>query len=213
MNATFNANIEQLPLNRPYKSAYELGEYLSNTVLNGIKKHSISREYRLWNWLSLYLFDLLCPAVNGRRSLLEYPAYILDKEFVYQRYYRHLVRSAWVLVSVHGEYSKVLLTPGSANHSNPVAIRTDLQMQLSATQGFVESHSVVKAAYSLYYDTKLDKLKSGSSTKGDGSPRRLVAVLNQFDLTYDLHASPDETIVKLMPTDFKRFKGMTANRI
>lgn len=207
LDAPFSAEIELRQYGRDFQSAYELGEYLCSAVLVGIAKPAISREYRLWNWLALYLFDVLCPLVGGQRSALETAAYVFDKQFNYARYYRHLIRSAWVLVSVHGTFSKVLLTPGTKNHANPVAVRTDIQMQLSATQEFVESSNVVKTAYALYYDESTDRLKPGSATKGDGAPRRLVSVLNQFDLTYDLHASPAETILTLMPNEFDRFKG------
>lgn len=204
--APFSAMIERLPHGRPYRSAYELGDYLCEGVLQGISKPIISRDHRLWNWLALFFFDELCPATNGRRVPLETAAYVLSKGFTSMRYYRHLVRSAWVLVSVHGHYSKVLLTPGS-NHATPVAVRTEVQMQLSATQAFVESASVIRTAYALYYDEANDRLKPGSSSKGDGAPRRLVSVLNQFDLTYDLHDSPPDTLVALLPAEFDRFRG------
>lgn len=206
-DAAFTAAIEHEPHGRPYKSAYELGHYLSNNVLKDLSKPAISRDYTLWNWLTLYLFDELCPLINGRRELLEPAAYIFEKRFNYARYYRHLVRNAWILVKVHGAYSKVLLSPGAKSHANPVAIRTDLQMQLSATQQFVESDTVIKTAYALYYDETSDRLKVGSATKGGGAPRRLVSVLNQFDLTYDLHAAPTETLFALMPKEFDRFKS------
>lgn len=207
VEASFAAAIEHEPLGRPYKSAYELGHYLSTNVLKDLSKPVISRDYMLWNWLTLYLFDELCPLVNGQRAVLESAAYIFEKRFNYARYYRHLVRNAWILVKVHGAYSKVLLSPGTKAHLNPVAIRTDIQMQLSATQQFVESDSVVKTVYALYYDEASDRLKVGSATKGDGAPRRLVSVLNQFDLTYDLHAAPTETLFALMPKEFDRFKS------
>ena len=201
------ASIGLQPFGRPYDSAYELGDHLFRVVFKNISKSVISREYRLRNWLALFLFDDLCPPVNGQREPLETAAYVIQKDFNYRRYYRHLVRSAWVLVSVHGSFSKVLLTPGTKNPTTPVAIRTDIQMQLSATQQFVESSSVVRTAYALYYDPSTDRLKAGTATKGDGAPRSLVRVLNQFDLTYDLHASPTETLVSLMPAEFDRFKG------
>jgi len=112
-SAPFAASIDPASPARQFKSAYELGEYLCNSVLAGIDKPLISRDYRLWNWLSLFLFEELCPQKGGKRDPLETAAYVFDKHFNYARYYRHLVRSAWVLVSVHGTFSKVLLTPGT----------------------------------------------------------------------------------------------------
>jgi hypothetical protein len=204
--APFVASLAIQPLGRPYGSAYELGSYLCAQVFNDVSKPLISRDHGLWNWLALFLFDELCPSANGRRAPLETAAYVLSKDFKYTRYYRHLVRSAWVLVSVHGHFAKVLLTANSSQTS-PVSVRTEMQMQLSATQEFVESKSVVETAYALYFDNAADRMKVGSSSKGAGAPRRLVTVLNQFDLTYDLHASPAATLVALLPTEFDRFRG------
>lgn len=204
--AEFAATIVRNPHGKIFESAYDLGEYLNEIVLAGIPKARLSRNYRLWNWLSLYFFDQLCPDQNGERSPKETAAYVLGKQMIYTRYYRHFVRSAWLAVNRHGRYAKVLLKPISANALAPAAVRTDIPMQLSATQAFVESHSVVRAAYLLYYDEVADKVKKGAGGSGGGSPRRLVSILNQLDRTYDLHAAAAETIVELLPKEFERFR-------
>jgi len=202
----FVASIDAQPYGRAFASAYELGHYLCTTVLVSLSKSDIANDYRLWNWLALYLFDELCPSIGGHRKPLETSAYVLAKEYSYQRYYRHIVRSAWGLVAVHGDRSKVLLVPGT-NHPVPVAVRAEPQMQISATQQFVESKNIVRLAYELYFDEKSDKLKAGSSAKDDGGPRRFVSVLNQFDLTYDLEDPPVATLLQLLPKEFDRFKN------
>lgn len=209
--APFIAKIETQPFGRAFASAYELGDYLCSTVLISLQKSDLSNDYRLWNWLALYLFDELCPSIDGNRKPLEISAYILAKEYSYQRYYRHIVRSAWGLVAVHGDRSKVLLVPGT-KHPVPVAVRAEPQMQISATQQFVESKNIVRLAYELYFDEKTDKLKAGSSAKDDGGPRRFVSVLNQFDLTYDLEDPPIDTLLQLLPKEFDRFKSTTGSK-
>ena len=202
----FNVQIDSRPSGAPFSSAYELGAYLCQNVFNGINKANISRDSGMWNWIALYLFDELCPATNGQRSPLETPAYVMPEDFNFQRYYRHLVRNPWVLVSVHGQISKVCLTAGD-KHTNPMAVRNEIVMQLGATQEYVESSSVMATAYSLYYDAIADRHKAGASSKKEGGPRRLVAILGQFDLTYDLHASPADTLIGLLPKEFDRFRG------
>lgn len=94
-DAPFVVSVEAQPLGRPYKSAFELGQYLCDIVFKDISKPAISRDHRLWNWLALFLFDELCPKMDGKREPLETAAYVLTKDFKYTRYYRHLVRSAW----------------------------------------------------------------------------------------------------------------------
>lgn len=208
---SFSVQIDKQPYGRPFKSAFELGEYLSNTVFEGVPKASISHSSGMWNWIALYLLEELCPLKNGRRQPLETPAYVIGSAYDYQRYYRHLVRTPWVLFGAHGQLSKVLLTTAGKS-LNPVAVRSELAMQIGATQGYVESPSVIGAAYDLYFDAAGGCLKFGSGSSGAGSPRRLVAMLNQFDLTYDLHASPASTIVALLPKEFEKFKGKTRAR-
>lgn len=208
--APFTARIEQEPFGRAFASAYELGEYLNSSVLAEVPKSKISRDYRLWNWLSLYLFDQLCPINGDGRDLKESAAYVLGKQLAYTRYYRHLVRSAWLAVNRHGHFAKVLLKPISSKAGvAALSVRTDIPMQLSATQAYVESPSVVKATYLLYYDEAGDRVKKGAGGSGAGSPRRLVSILNQLDRTYDLHAAPAETIVGLLPREFDRFRPRT----
>jgi len=138
--------------------------------------------------------------------MAEPAAYFLDSRYSHQRYYRHIVRNAWHLVSVHGDRSKVLLTPGSTNNPVPVAVRTETQMQITATQAYAESEAVVSLAYRLYFDESRDRLKPGSSRKDKGGPRRLVAVLNQLDLTYDLGNIPVDELWKLLPSEFDAYK-------
>ena len=209
----FQAQVDRQPFGRSFASAYEFGEYLCNVVFNGIPKSAISHNSGMWNWLALYFFDQLWKEERGQRDLFEVPAYVLSETFNYQRHYRHLVRSPWVLYSAHGQRSKVMLTTNTKS-ANPVAVRSELAMQIGATQGYVESPSVIGAVYDLYFDTVGGRLKTGYGGSGGGSPRDLVRVLEQFDLTYDLHASPASTIVDLLPKQFDKFtgKGRTRSR-
>jgi hypothetical protein len=200
--AAFSAKVKV----QHFTSAYVMGEYLCQSVLANANKAEIAHDAGLWNWLSLYFFEQLCPTVGGERHLLENSAYLLEREYDYRRYYRHIVRSAWILVAVHGATAKVLLTPGSAESVAPVAVRTEVPMQLVATQQYVESRGVVEVASMLYYDEQKGQMKKGFSSKGAGSPRRLVAVLNQLDLTYDLHECPAAQLLALLPKEFARFK-------
>jgi len=69
----------------------------------------------------------------------------------------------------------------------------------------VTNRSIVELATKLYYDPKLKTTRRGAGGKGAGSPRRLVAVLNQFDLTWDLYATTTPTLMKMLPKEFEKF--------
>lgn len=202
--APFAARVSREPQGRSFPSAFDFGLHLCNSLAN-VPKAEISRESRLWNWLSLYYFDSVCPREDGARTVKENAAYIIGRKFDYRRYYRHLVRSAWVTVAVHGENAAVLLTPVAATAA-PLAVRTDIPAQLLATQAYVESQSIVAAANLLYYNPETGRLKRGSTSKGAGTPRRLVAILNQLELTYDLYECPPRRLIGLLPSEFDRFR-------
>ena len=49
--------------------------------------------------------------------------------------------------------------------------------------------------------------KRGAATRTrPGNVRRLVAVIQQFDLTYDLYAMTSEQILALLPPEFERWR-------
>lgn len=81
----------------------------------------------------------------------------------------------------------------------------ELEAQIAAYQELVTNPSVVELTTRLYYDPKTATTKAGAGGKGPGSPRRLVTVLNQFDLTWDLYAATADELVKLLSGEFKRF--------
>ena len=84
-----------------------------------------------------------------------------------------------------------------------------LQQQLASRMQVVSNHSLVEVVDRLYYDSAPNgtgRPKRGALTRTrPGNLRRLVAVIQQFDLTYDLYAmSPDE-ILDLLPDEFTRW--------
>jgi hypothetical protein len=186
-----------------FPDSYAMGDYL-RTALTPLDRRQIPYNHALWTWLALYFFDQICPAVNGKRNVLEDAIYILSEKFNHQRYYRHLVRTPWLAVTDHGENAKIILKTKAGGK------RSDIFEQLVSRQGIFGNKTVIEGAYELYYDVATQAPKRGASGKGAGSSRRLVAFVQQIDLTYDLRAcSPDE-FLSLLPTEFDRYKGNTS---
>jgi hypothetical protein len=65
---------------------------------------------------------------------------------------------------------------------------------------------VVELATHLYYDSKSGTTKKGSGGKGGGSPRRLVDILRQFDVTWDLYAMSLKEFWTILPKEFEKFR-------
>jgi hypothetical protein len=206
--APFEAKIEREPGGKSFANRFAFGTYLAQQLKT--PSVSISRAHRVWAWLALYYFDQICPErPDGTRVVLADPAYILGKDFSYNNYYRHLVRTPWISVVMHGDYARALLMPLKVTTS-PLAQRGELIEQLASRQHLFSSQPVVAAAHELYYDEASDRLKLGAGGSKAGSPRRLAAVLNQFDLTYDFGATDAATILQRLPREFAKWKPKIA---
>jgi hypothetical protein len=182
-----------------FPDAFALGEYLV-ARFSTCEDRIISRNHALWNWLALYFFDTICrPSTDGTRKPLEDAVYLLESRFSFRKYYRHGARTPWLAVREHGSRAKILLlTAGRGS-------RSDIAEQLGAYQHIFQSKTVIDAAYRLYFDDGEQRPKRGAGGKGAGSARRLAAIVQQLELTYDLEQCPDKQFDKLLPMEFSRW--------
>jgi len=183
-----------------FSSRFDFGQHLSQ-MLSPLGRRSISHHHALWTWLSLYFFDELCPLqADGTRRVLEDAVYVVPARYNHQRYYRHIARTSWLTVSDHGGNAKVLLT-GSERGS-----RSEIFEQIASRQGMLGNPTIVAGAFELYFDQANGRQKKGAGGKGAGSPRRLAAIVQQLELTYDLAACTTGQLLELLPKEFDRFK-------
>lgn len=202
---------ETLVARQTFGNRFDFGRYLSDT-LAGIERREISRNHSVWTWLALFYFDQLCPAdAHGRRVPLSDEAYILPSKYDFRGYYRHLVRTPWLVVSDHGEYSKVLLIPASARASETTALRVrgEIIEQVASRQAVLGNRRIVEAVYRLYFDEAAGRPARGTGGSGGGSPRRLALVLQQLDLTFDLGSCEAGKLINLLPSEFERWRSET----
>jgi len=185
-----------------FGNRFEFGEYLCE-ALGSLDRRKISHNHALWTWLALYYFDLICPASsNGSRSPHDNAWYILGKRFNHRRYYKHLVRTAWLSVLTHGSMAKILLLASSPDKNSEICD------QLTSVQGVFGNPTVIAGAHSLYFDATTQKPKRGTGGKDRGSPRRLMSVTQQLDLTYDLMDCTADQFISLLPKEFDRFRPL-----
>lgn len=190
---------------KSFNSRFEFGQYLG-TTLGPLGRRAISHHHALWTWLSLYFFDELCPlSADGTRRVLEDAVYIVPATYNHQRYYRHIARTSWLTVSDHKENAKVLLA-GAERGS-----RSEIFEQIASRQGMLGNQTIVASAFELYFDKSKGSVKRGAGGKGAGSPRRLAAIVQQLELTYDLAACTTSQLLELLPKEFDRFKPETDN--
>ncbi len=143
-------------------------------------------------------FESIVEERDGVPNVLENARWILELDW--NRYYRHLLAGPWWILSAHRDdpdrarslLSTALVRPG------------ELVAQLAANQALVGNPGVVGAATKLYVGS--GGLKTGHGGKGGGSARRLVQVLGQLDLIWDLQSMTESQVLSLLPSEFDRFK-------
>lgn len=185
---------------KSFVTRFEIASYLHSVFVN-LGTPNLEKDAQLWAWCSLYYFDILCPVDKGVRKPRERAAYIPEPEN-FKRYYRHLLLGPYLIYRAHQDYPARAM----ALLSVPPHKISEVEAQIAATMELVTNPSIVEIATRLYYNPEEKKLKKGAqNTKGEGIPRRLVAFLNQLDLTWDLYFASTETLLKMLPREFEKF--------
>jgi len=180
-----------------FSSRIELGEYLHRTFQKS-DRNTLLSNYGIWDWLALLWFDNICPLDQGIRKVRETARYILSRDR--SDYYRHLILGSWDLYSLYGLYSRLFL-------NCPPYIHNDWTEQLASRQDIITNKGLIEAVDWLYWDDKRGRPKIGATDrKRQGNIRRLIMVIGQLDLTYDLHAMSADEILLLLPEEFDLWK-------
>ncbi len=184
-----------------FSTKYEIAQYLHEKV----SKIASERRYRnvgMWTWLSVFYFDILCPADSkGNRKIGADSRYILNGD-EWDRIFRHLLAGPVMIYDLHRENSIILLY-------NPVDETGDFLAQLMGRQEMGTNRGIIEAARILYWDPVKKRPKRSSSPQEHkpGTLRRYVDVLQQFDLTYDLYSISGEELITLLPDEFRSWSS------
>ncbi|VXC60172.1 conserved hypothetical protein [Burkholderia sp. 8Y] len=173
-----------------------------NDIVASLELSSAERDWGFWTWCAAYLFDRLCKKYGGRYAPGETAIWIAEPDN-WQRYYRHYLASIWRVYAAHREKRKELVVL----LNGPVNTPGELWGQVAATQTLITNPSMIDAVHHLFWDKERLARKRGA---GGGSARRLTKVLRQFELTYDFVAMTGDQIVRLLPSEFDRFKELNA---
>lgn len=187
-------NIEKVA----FKNKNELIPYLVQHLnLTGNKQ--LYFNVGLWSWLSAFYFDNICPVDgNGKRKINETAFYVLRDPKNYTKFYRHLLAYPCRVYSELEDSSKIFLIGSFAK-------RGEVTEQFGAYQEIALNKGIIDAANILYWDNETKNLKRGAAGKGSGSARRLVRIIRQYQMTYDLNSMKGKEIVSLLPNEFSKW--------
>ena len=189
-------NIEKVD----YKNKNELIPYLTQQLNLRANKY-LYFDKGMWSWLAAFYFDNICPMDgNWKRKINETAFYILRDPKNYTKFYRHLLAYPCRVYSELDDSSKIFLI---GNFSK----RGEITEQFGAYQEIALNKGILDAANLLYWDESLKNLKRGAAGKGAGSARRLVRIIRQYQLTYDLNSMNGNEIVDLLPSEFSKWQN------
>lgn len=183
-----------------YKNKIDLIPYLANK-LNLDASKQLYFDKGLWSWLAAFYFDNICPVDgNGRRKINEMAFYVLRDPRNFRKFYRHLLAYPSRTYAELRDSAKIFLV-------GTFMKRGELTEQLGAYQQIALNKGIIEAANILYWSEEGQNLKRGAAGKGGGSARRLVKIIGQYQLTYDLNSMKGSEIVDLLPHEFAKWRA------
>jgi len=185
--------------NLDFATRMDMGRYLSKCFQNaGISKQDVIGPGKedLWTWFAYIWFDRI---TNNRQSIREIARYVCSSD--YTDYYRHYVASLYYLFFFLGEKECHLFL------YSPPYQHNDFIEQFASRQYIIAYPEIIKVAHRLYWDSGNRSPKRGAQSRRRlGNHRRLIKIIGQLELTYDIYTmSPDE-ILNLLPSEFNEWK-------
>lgn len=183
---------------RRFARKLDAAAYLAG-VLQPIESPALPADVALWSWLALFYFDQLSPlGSDGKRRPREDYHYIPGEQRGHER---HLLAGPYRLFRMHGEYARVLLHSAVHQHGQ-------FMYDLGYRRDFLTNRGLVQAIDHLYWNPRTKRPKRGATTSSrPGNLRRLIEVLQQLELNYDLHGMSASEILALLPREFETWIG------
>ena len=198
---------------KKFANRMEAAKYFYASLHDKVDRQYVDHNSGLWSWLALYYFEQLCPApARGARHPGQKYRYILPKiesEDHFRHYYRHLLAGPYRIYSLNIDSThqgRLLLYPSIEKHG-------DFSEQLASRMELITNPGVMEAVDLLYFDTAHDAPKRGAtSRKNPGNLRRLITIIQQLDLTYDLYSLTGKQILGLLPKEFDSWAHTRSRR-
>jgi len=152
-----------------------------------------------WSAIALKYFDVLTPGYrSGKMKPKADNCYIpeVGTTMAGVRYFRHRIAGAYRLYRQYGAFSEPFLL-------SPASEQSTLYTKITDSTFYTETRCLIEAINQLYFDARSRRLKRDWNAKNKpGTLPRLLAVVDQLDLTYDLLALDGPTLLKRLPPEF-----------
>lgn len=192
------SQLAQVERERTFKSRIEVSLYFTQT-LEPISALLPKHHRGAWSWLSLFYFNQVCPLqADGKRVPGRDYRHIPDTSYRYR--HRHLLAGPCSVFQLHGEKARLLLA--SQLHEE-----NHFHHQIASRQNLITNPNIMEALDILYFDQKTQRPKRGAQNQGTpGCLYRFIDIIQQLDVTYDLHSIKADRLISLLPKEFKNWK-------
>lgn len=192
---------------RAFKNRLDAAEYLERR-LSRIDASRIIGNAHLWSWLGMFYFEAVAHKdADGypRLGSADVP-FVIDPNSRGRgenRHFAHRLMLAYEIYTRHGNDAWLML-------EEPVNSLTHFTDRLVGKPEVFRSKGVIRLAHMLYADPRTRKLKPGVAAGGNnqrpaGGVVRLIDVLDQLYMTYDVYGMTTERLLPLLPPEFAPF--------
>ncbi|MDN5864044.1 MAG: hypothetical protein L0I62_02350 [Gammaproteobacteria bacterium] len=180
----------------PFANRMEFARWLHEAASAADTKIPL-QDAGFWSWLTLLLFDQVCPAAGNNRSVGSQARYIPDGD--YRRQYRHLLATPYSIYYMHRDNpNRVRFLMGV-----PLNVFGELTEQFASRQELISCPGTMGLADYLFFDAETDKTRARA---GGDAARRLAKLLGQYTRTWDITVMSPMDSANLLPSEFDHFK-------
>ena len=195
---------------RDFQTRREVGASLSAAFeAVGVDDRDIAEDYDMWSWLAM---RYIAPKNEGERVDLRRHAdiaYVFNPkretgQNLRRARWRNFMKLSYYTYRQHGERAWLMLDQGPRTLGQ-------FAMRLAQAEELFRATGIVHLAHMLYADratgrVKPDSMASQRSTATPGSLPRLIDVLNQLYMNYDVYGMQAERLIELLPSEFDKFR-------
>lgn len=161
------------------------------------KYDEIRIDVGMWTWLAACMFDQI---TNGRKKFKEERAYVAGLS--YREFYRHLILGPYfIYFNAKEDLSRVQVLL----YDDPTTMN-EVMVQFGSYQTLMQNKGLQAVVQRLYYDPEKGRIRRGAGGKDKGTPRRLMDLLCQLELNFDLQSVSDSRLWDMVTPEFSKFK-------
>ena len=200
---------------RPFANRRQAGEYLYS-LLSPMGVGRVTGNQSLWSWLGMFFLEQATSTNQDGTPRISRSdeAYVLDpslQSLTNTSGHRHRLMAAYEIYANHGEKAWCML-------DQPLHRMERFTLRIFGAPILFNSTGVVELAHLLYANRQMRQYKTGFGGAGErgqshspGSLPRLIDLLNQLYMNFDVYGMTAEQLLQLLPDEFDYWKPAMAS--